>query len=89
MTSTATLDTGSTTSNTTQVYRIFIKATPQAIWDAITKPEWTQRFGYGLHDEYDLRPGGTYRGMANAGMVAMGMSGVIVVQSNCAFCVRK
>ena len=63
---------------TTQVYRIFIRATPQAIWDAITKPEWTQRFGYGLHDEYDLRPGGKYRGLANEGMKAMGMDGVIV-----------
>jgi uncharacterized protein YndB with AHSA1/START domain len=31
-----------------------------------------------LRDEYDLRPGGQYRGMANAGMIAMGMSGVIV-----------
>ena len=65
-------------STTTQVYRIFIKATPQAIWDAITKPEWTQRWGYGLRDEYDLRPGGKYRGYANEGMIAMGMSGVIV-----------
>ena len=78
MTSTATVDTGSTTSSTTQVYRIFIRATPQAIWDAITKPEWTQRFGYGLRDEFDLRPGGKYRGHANEGMIAMGMSGVIV-----------
>ena len=26
---------------TTQVYRIYIKATAQAVWDAITKPEWT------------------------------------------------
>jgi len=26
---------------TTQVYRVYIKATPQAIWDAITKSEWT------------------------------------------------
>ena len=25
----------------TQVYRVCIKATPQAIWDAITKPEWS------------------------------------------------
>ena len=79
MTSTATLDRSSTgASNTTQVYRIFIKATPQAIWDAITKPEWTQRFGYGLRDEYDLRPGGKYRGHANQGMIDMGMGGVIV-----------
>lgn len=62
----------------TQVFRIFIKATPEAIWDAITKPEWTQRWGYGLRDEYELRPGGQYRGYANDGMVAMGMSGVIV-----------
>ena len=60
------------TATTTQVYRIFIKASPQAIWDAITKPEWTQRFGYGLRDEYDLRPGGKYRGHANEGMRAMG-----------------
>ncbi len=27
------------TSVTTQVYRVYIKATPQAVWDAITKPE--------------------------------------------------
>ena len=51
MTSTAAAPTQAST--TTQVYRIFIRATPQAIWDAITKPEWTQRFGYGLRDEYD------------------------------------
>ena len=62
----------------TQVYRVFIRATPQKIWDAITNPEWTQRFGYGLRDEYELRPGGKYRGYANEGMIAMGMSGVVV-----------
>ena len=71
MTSTAPMQTGTTTDTTTQVYRIFIKATPQAIWDAITKSEWTQRFGYGLRDEFDLRPGGKYRGYANEGMRAM------------------
>ena len=32
---------------TTQVYRVYIKATPEAIWDAITKPEWVDRYGYG------------------------------------------
>ena len=74
MTTTAPTD----TSTTTQVYRIFIRATPQAIWDAITKPEWTQRFGYGVRDEYELRPGGAYRGYANAGMLAMGMPEITV-----------
>ena len=46
---------------TTQVYRVYIKATPQAIWDVITKPEWTERYGYAARVEYDLRPGGAYR----------------------------
>ena len=32
---------------TTQVYRVYIKASAQSVWDAITKPEWTERFGYG------------------------------------------
>lgn len=74
MTTTAAPDIGTTT----QIYRIFIKATPQAIWDAITKPEWTQKWGYGLRDEYDLRPGGEYRGMAPDSMKGMGLEGVIV-----------
>jgi uncharacterized protein YndB with AHSA1/START domain len=45
---------------TTQVYRVYIKASAQAIWDAITKPEWTARYGYGGYVDYDLRPGGSY-----------------------------
>ena len=51
-----------TETKTTQVYRVFIQATPQAIWDAITKPEWTERYGYRSIAEFDLRPGGSYRG---------------------------
>lgn len=46
---------------TTQVYRVYIKATPEAIWDAITKPEWTARYGYTGYVDYDLRPGGHYK----------------------------
>ena len=53
---------------TTQVYRVYIEATPQAIWDAITKPEWTERYGYGGRSEYDLRPGGSYRALASEAM---------------------
>ncbi len=49
------------TAVTTQVYRVYIKATPEAIWDAITKPEWTERYGYTNRADFDLRPGGTYR----------------------------
>jgi uncharacterized protein YndB with AHSA1/START domain len=36
---------------TTQVYQVFIKATPEAIWDAITKPEFTRRYFHGASIE--------------------------------------
>ena len=43
---------------TTQVYRVYIKATADAIWTAITDPEWTNRYGYSGYTHYDLQPGG-------------------------------
>jgi len=52
----------------TQVYRVYIKAAPQAVWDAITKPEWTARYGYGGRMEYDLRSGGAIRGYTSEAM---------------------
>ena len=60
------------TNVTTQVYRVYIKATPQAIWDAITQPEWTEKYGYGGRGEYELRPGGSYRGYTSEEMRAHG-----------------
>ncbi|MEO3810331.1 SRPBCC domain-containing protein [Sphaerisporangium sp. B11E5] len=57
---------------TVQVYRVYIKAPAHTIWDAITKPEWTARYGYGGLSEYDPRSGGGYVGRANAGMIAHG-----------------
>jgi uncharacterized protein YndB with AHSA1/START domain len=57
---------------TVQVYRVYIKATPEAVWDAITKPEWSARYGYGGTVEYDLRPGGSYRAYTSAEMRAVG-----------------
>jgi uncharacterized protein YndB with AHSA1/START domain len=53
---------------TTQVYRVYIKATPQAIWDAITTPEWTEKFLYESRVDYDLRPGGAYRAYPSEAM---------------------
>ena len=60
------------TSTTTQVYRVYIMATPEAIWDAITRPEWTEKYGYGGRGVYDLRPGGAYRGYTSEEMRANG-----------------
>jgi uncharacterized protein YndB with AHSA1/START domain len=46
---------------TMQVYRVYIKATPDAIWQAITDPAWSCRYGYGGYVDYDLKPGGRLR----------------------------
>ncbi len=66
------------TSAPVQIQRVYIKAPAQAVWDAITKPEWTERYGYGGRVEYDLRPGGAFRHMASQEMVAAGMPEVVV-----------
>jgi uncharacterized protein YndB with AHSA1/START domain len=64
----------------TQVYRVYIKATPQAIWDAITQPDWTDRYGYGGFIRYDgaIRPGTTFRHLSNEAMQSMGAPEVMV-----------
>jgi uncharacterized protein YndB with AHSA1/START domain len=53
--------TAATTELSTQVYRVYITTTPEAIWQAITDPEWSVRYGYGGYVDYDLRPGGALR----------------------------
>ena len=64
---------------TTQVFRVFIKAAPQAIWDAITSGDWAAKYGYACRVEYDLRPGGAYTAFANAAMKSHGAPDVIIV----------
>jgi len=54
---------------TTQVYRVYIKASPEQIWQAITDPEWNTRYGYAAPGFYELEPGGSYRSTPNQGMI--------------------
>ena len=28
------------------MFRVYIRATPEKIWEAITSPEWNGRYGY-------------------------------------------
>jgi uncharacterized protein YndB with AHSA1/START domain len=72
------MTTATKTSVATQVYRVYIKATPQAIWDAITTPEWTQRYGYRGISEFELKPGGKYRALAPKEMQEMGMPELLI-----------
>ena len=65
--------------DTVQIYQVYIKASAQAIWDAITKPEWSERYAYGGRAAYDLKPGGRYSHTSSAEMRAMGLPEEIIV----------
>lgn len=57
-----------TTAPATQVYQVFIRATPDAIWEAITTPAFTERYFHGSRIEItpagrrSLGPDGEVRG---------------------------
>jgi uncharacterized protein YndB with AHSA1/START domain len=58
------------TAQTTQVYEIFIRATPDAIWQAITRPEFTRQYFFGSHVTVDAE---SYRGLdAGGGELVVG-----------------
>jgi len=46
------------TAQTTQVYQVFIRATPEQIWEAMTTPEFTEQYFHGVRLE--LRDGRRY-----------------------------
>jgi len=66
------------TLQTTQVYRVYIKASPDRIWQAITDPSWTARYGYGGTVHYDLRPGGKHIAYTSEAMRATGAPDVAI-----------
>jgi uncharacterized protein YndB with AHSA1/START domain len=61
-----------------RIHEIYIKATPAAVWDAITSTEWNGRYGYRAPADYDLKPGGKYAAKANEGMRKFGLPEVII-----------
>jgi uncharacterized protein YndB with AHSA1/START domain/DNA-binding transcriptional ArsR family regulator len=61
----------------TQVFRVHIRATPEAVWEAITDPAWSAHYGYGPVD-YDLRVGGAVRGRARESLEMRGVQADLV-----------
>jgi uncharacterized protein YndB with AHSA1/START domain len=51
----------------TQVYSVFIRATPEQVWDGITKPEFTTRYFHGTRIESTFEPGAPYLSLAGDG----------------------
>ena len=68
---------GPAQAGTVRTYQIFIRATPQEIWAALTRPGWSQLYGYRAPAQYEMRPGGAYRAFASVTMRMRGISGVI------------
>lgn len=62
----------------THIHQIYIRASAQAIWDAITDPAWNGRYGYQAVQEFELKPGGRYRAVANASMKSYGLPDTII-----------
>jgi uncharacterized protein YndB with AHSA1/START domain len=54
-----------TTAQATQVYAVYIKAAPEQVWEAITTPEFTERYFHGVRMEIrDGRRWSTLRDLA-------------------------
>lgn len=45
----------------TAVFEIFIKTTPERLWDAITDPEQRKKYSFGVETHSDWAPGSPYR----------------------------
>jgi uncharacterized protein YndB with AHSA1/START domain len=50
------------TEQSVQVYAVFIRATEEQVWDAITKPEFTTKYFYGSVIDSTYEPGTPYTG---------------------------
>src|SRR5713226_907724 len=57
--------------NTTEkVFEIYIKTTPERLWQAITDPEMRRKYTFGVGVTSDWKPGSSYKGAAGTGTVA-------------------
>jgi uncharacterized protein YndB with AHSA1/START domain len=52
------------TEQATQVYAIFIRATPEQVWEGITNPDFTAKYFYGSRVVSTFEPGAEYLGWA-------------------------
>jgi uncharacterized protein YndB with AHSA1/START domain len=64
-----TTTTAGTGARPVQVHSVYIKASAERIWQAITDPEWNGRYGYSAPSTFELRPGGDFRAVPGPGMI--------------------
>jgi uncharacterized protein YndB with AHSA1/START domain/DNA-binding transcriptional ArsR family regulator len=54
-----------------KVFEIYIKTTPDRLWEAITNPEMRRKYTFGVRVESDWTPGSRYEGMAGSPLMAI------------------
>ncbi len=52
-----------------RVFEIYIKTSPERLWEAITDPEQRRKYTFGLNVESDWAPGSRYEGKSPEGAV--------------------
>src|SRR5688500_19296154 len=55
-----------------KVFEIYIKTTPERLWEAITDPEMRAKYNFGTHQETDWQPGSRYEMVHPAAGVLLG-----------------
>ena len=57
-----------------KVFEIYIKTTPERLWQAITDPEMRRKYTFGVNVESNWKPRSTYRGIAGSETVSPAMT---------------
>ena len=52
------------------IYVTYIKTTPQELWTALTSPEFTQKYWFGIRQESEWKPGASWKMIFADGRVA-------------------
>jgi uncharacterized protein YndB with AHSA1/START domain len=53
-----------------KVFEIYIKTTPERLWEAITSPEMREKYTFGVRVNSDWRPGSSYTAVAGPDTIA-------------------
>jgi uncharacterized protein YndB with AHSA1/START domain len=57
-----------------KVFEVYIKTTPERLWEAITDPEQRARYTFGLRVDSDWAPGSRYQGSSDGGLIIAGQN---------------
>ena len=53
-----------------KVFEIYIKTTPERLWEAITNPEMRKKYTFGVAVQTDCKTGSSYKGTAGSGTIS-------------------